>query len=153
MCTSRSSRCSPAGTAKASRPKSRGDQIALSIRLFHVADIVEVHYHHHGIDAALEIARERRGAQFDPDIVDEFCRHAHDLLSTTDEETDWMALIDAEPGLRTRLSEPEIDNALEAVADFTDLAVAVLRRALPRRCRSRGRRGHARSGSPKRTSR
>src|SRR5207245_112505 len=69
----------------------------------------------------LEIARERRGAQFDPDIVDEFCRHARDLLSITDEETDWMALIDAEPGLRTRLSEPEIDNALEAVADFTDL--------------------------------
>jgi HD-GYP domain-containing protein (c-di-GMP phosphodiesterase class II) len=102
-------------------PDVRGDQIALSIRLFHVADIVEVHYHQHGVNAALEIARERRGAQFDPDIVDEFCRHAHDLLSTTDDETDWMALIDAEPGLRTRLSEPEIDNALEAVADFTDL--------------------------------
>jgi HD-GYP domain-containing protein (c-di-GMP phosphodiesterase class II)/DNA-binding CsgD family transcriptional regulator len=102
-------------------PEIRGDQIALSIRLFHVADIVEVHYHRGGVDAALDIARERRGAQFDPDIVDEFCRHAHDLLSTTDDETDWMALIDAEPGLRTRLSEPEIDNALEAVADFTDL--------------------------------
>jgi HD-GYP domain-containing protein (c-di-GMP phosphodiesterase class II) len=102
-------------------PEVRGDQIALSIRLFHVADIVEVHYHQHGVDAALEIARERRGAQFDPAIVDEFCRHAHNLLSTTDEETDWMALIDAEPGLRTRLTEPEIDNALEAVADFTDL--------------------------------
>jgi HD-GYP domain-containing protein (c-di-GMP phosphodiesterase class II) len=102
-------------------PDVRGDQIALSIRLFHVADIVEVHYHQHGVDAAVEIARERRGAQFDPDIVDEFCRHAHELLATTDEETDWIALIDAEPGLRTALSEPEIDNALEAVADFTDL--------------------------------
>ncbi len=55
-------------------PDVRGDRIALSIRLFHVADIVEVHYHQHGVDAALEIARERRGAQFDPDIVDEFCR-------------------------------------------------------------------------------
>ncbi len=99
----------------------RGDEIAMSIRLFHVADIVEVHYHRHGVDAALEIARERRGAQFDPDIVDEFCRHAHDLLPTTDEETDWIALIETEPGLRTPLTEPEIDNALEAVADFTDL--------------------------------
>jgi HD-GYP domain-containing protein (c-di-GMP phosphodiesterase class II) len=99
----------------------RGDQIALSIRLFHVADIVEVHYHQHGIDAAVEIARERRGAQFDPDVVDEFCHHAADLLPLTDDETDWMALIDAEPGLRTCLTESEIDNALEAVADFTDL--------------------------------
>jgi HD-GYP domain-containing protein (c-di-GMP phosphodiesterase class II) len=69
----------------------------------------------------MEVARERRGAQFDPEIVDEFCRHADDLLPTTDEETDWIALIDAEPGLRTRLTEAEIDNALEAVADFTDL--------------------------------
>jgi HD-GYP domain-containing protein (c-di-GMP phosphodiesterase class II) len=102
-------------------PTLRGDQIALSIRLFHVADVVEVHYHRHGVDAAIEIARERRGTQFDPTIVDEFCRHAHDLLPTTEEETDWIALIDAEPGLRTRLTEAEIDNALEAVADFTDL--------------------------------
>jgi HD-GYP domain-containing protein (c-di-GMP phosphodiesterase class II) len=98
-----------------------GEQIALSIRLFHVADVVEVHHHRHGVDAAIEIARERRGTQFDPEVVDEFCRHAHDLLPATDEETDWIALIDAEPGLRTRLTEPEIDNALEAVADFTDL--------------------------------
>src|SRR5688572_17720487 len=99
----------------------RGDEIALSIRLFHVADVVEVHYHRHGVDAAIEVAQERRGAQFDPRIVDEFCRHAHDLLATTDEEPDWLALIEAEPGLRTRLTETEIDNALEAVADFTDL--------------------------------
>ena len=102
-------------------PEIRGEQIALSIRLFHVADIVEVHYHRGGVDAALEIARERRGAQFDPEIVDEFCRNANDLLPLTDEEVDWIALIDAEPGLRPALSEPEIDNALEAVADFTDL--------------------------------
>jgi HD-GYP domain-containing protein (c-di-GMP phosphodiesterase class II)/DNA-binding CsgD family transcriptional regulator len=99
----------------------RGDEIALSIRLFHVADVVDVHSHRHGVDAAIDVARERRGAQFDPDIVDEFCRHAHDLLSSTEEETDWIALIDAEPGLRARLAEPEIDNALQAVADFTDL--------------------------------
>jgi len=102
-------------------PDVRGDRIALSIRLFHVADIVEVHYHQHGVDAALEIARERRGAQFDPDIVDEFCRHAQDLLPATDDETDWLELIAAEPGLRPALSQLEIDNALEAVADFTDL--------------------------------
>ena len=103
-------------------PDVRGDQIALSIRLFHVADIVEVHYHRHGVDAALEIARERRGAQFDPDIVDEFCHHAHDLLPTTDEETDWIALIDAEPGLRPRaLASPRSTTPSKPFADFTDL--------------------------------
>jgi HD-GYP domain-containing protein (c-di-GMP phosphodiesterase class II) len=99
----------------------RGDEIALSIRLFHIADIVEVHYNRHGLDAAREIARERRGKQFDPAIVDAFCAHAEDLLAASHEDHDWLALIGAEPGLRARLTEDEIDNALEAVADFTDL--------------------------------
>ena len=95
--------------------------IAVSIRLFHVADIVEVHHSRHGLDSALQVARERRGTQFDPDIVDLFCRHAPELFDAADDDPDWMALIDAEPGLQTRLTEPEIDTALEAVADFTDL--------------------------------
>lgn len=99
----------------------RTNDIALSIRLFHVADIAEVHHNRHGLEAALQVARERRGTQFDPDIVDLFCRHAPELLDAADDNPDWIALVDAEPGLRARLSEPEIDTALEAVADFTDL--------------------------------
>ncbi len=98
-----------------------GEEIALPIRLFHVADVVEVYYHQHGIDAAREVARERRGKQFDPNIVDQFCLHAPELLEATDGDVDWMVLIEREPGLRARLDDPEIDNALEAVADFTDL--------------------------------
>lgn len=98
-----------------------GEEIALSIRLFHVADIVEVHYHQHGVDAARDVARERRGKQFDPSIVDDFCRCAPELLDETDHDVDWLALIDREPCLRAQLTEPEIDSALEAIADFTDL--------------------------------
>ncbi len=99
----------------------RGSDISLSIRLFHVADIVEVHHHERGIDAAREVARERRGAQFDPDIVDAFCDHAHNLLPITDEERDWIARIDREPALRAPLPDAAIDEAFEAFADFTDL--------------------------------
>ena len=98
-----------------------GDDIALSIRLFHVADIVEVHHHQHGIDAARAVARERRGKQFDPTIVDAFCACAPELLDATAGDIDWLALIDDERYLRDELTEPEIDNALEAFADFTDL--------------------------------
>src|SRR5262249_12691038 len=75
-----------------------GEQIALAIRLFHVADIVEVFHHQHGVDAAREIARERRGKQFDPRVVDDFCRDAPELLDT-DADDDWMAVIDREPRL------------------------------------------------------
>ena len=98
-----------------------GEEIALPIRLFHVADVVEVYYHQHGIDAARAVARERRGRQFDPNIVDQFCLHAPELLEATDGDVDWIVLIERERGLRARLDDPEIDNALEAVADFTDL--------------------------------
>jgi HD-GYP domain-containing protein (c-di-GMP phosphodiesterase class II) len=98
-----------------------GDEIALSIRLFHLADIVEVHYSRHGIGAAKEIARERRGAQFDPEIVDVFCARAEPLLEADEPDPDWLALINDEPGLRQTMSETEIDAAFEAVADFTDL--------------------------------
>ena len=98
-----------------------GEEIALSIRLFHVGDIVEVFHHQHGIDAAREVARERRGKQFDPNLVDEFCRCAPEILEDADDDPDWLALIDCEPGLRHLLTEDETDRALEAVADFTDL--------------------------------
>jgi response regulator RpfG family c-di-GMP phosphodiesterase len=80
-----------------------------------------VHYRQHGIDAARDVARERRGKQFDPGIVDEFCACAPELLEETEGDIDWLALIDREPCLRSSLTETEIDNALEAIADFTDL--------------------------------
>jgi HD-GYP domain-containing protein (c-di-GMP phosphodiesterase class II) len=99
----------------------RGEQIALSIRLFHVADMVEVHHHEHGVEAARAVARERRGKQFDPLIVDVFCDSVHELLERTAGDIDWISLINEEPGLRTPLPEVDIDNAFEAVADFTDL--------------------------------
>jgi HD-GYP domain-containing protein (c-di-GMP phosphodiesterase class II) len=98
-----------------------GEELALSIRLFHVADIVEVHYHQHGVDAARQVARKRRGAQFDPAVVDAFCAHADELVHSVDPEPDWFALIDTEPGLRRALTEAEIETSLEAIADFTDL--------------------------------
>ena len=93
-----------------------GNDLTLSMRLFHLADIVEVYHRTHGVEGAVDVARSRRGKQFDPTIVDEFCRDTPELLKELEGELDWAALIEAEPGLRGLL-----DSALEAVADFTDL--------------------------------
>ncbi len=101
-----------------------GEAIALTMRLFHLADTVEVHHRAGGVDAAVEIARAKRGKHFDPSLVDEFCARATDVLGEPDAEHDWAALIDAEPALQQRLSEEKLDNALEAIADFTDLRSA-----------------------------
>jgi hypothetical protein len=47
-----------------------GSTIAFSMRLFHLADTVEVFHRTEGVDAAIAAARERRGKQLDPSVVD-----------------------------------------------------------------------------------
>jgi HD-GYP domain-containing protein (c-di-GMP phosphodiesterase class II) len=97
-----------------------GDAIALSMRLFHLADTVEVFHRAEGTDGAIAVARARRGTHFDPAIVDAFCAHASEVLGETSTD-DWSDIIADEPGLQRRLTENELDAALEAMADFTDL--------------------------------
>ncbi|KAA1426626.1 HD domain-containing protein [Nocardioides antri] len=98
-----------------------GDQIALSMRLFHLADTVEVHHRENGTDAAIAVARARQGTHFDPAVVDAFCAHADEVLGDLSAVDDWSHLVAGEPGLQRRLTERELDTALEAMADFTDL--------------------------------
>lgn len=102
----------------------RGEEIALPMRLFHLADMVEVHHRTGGPDAAIEVARAKRGKQFDPAVVDAFCQVAGEVLGDPADEHDWPALIESDPSLQRRLTETELDGALEAVADFTDLRSA-----------------------------
>jgi HD-GYP domain-containing protein (c-di-GMP phosphodiesterase class II)/DNA-binding CsgD family transcriptional regulator len=98
-----------------------GQDIAMSMRLLHLADIVEVFQRSGGPDAAVEVARARRGTYFDPDVVDAFCPVASDIIGTSDGDLDWNALIADNRALQRSLTEAELDNALEAIADFTDL--------------------------------
>ena len=98
-----------------------GEQIAPSVRLFHLADTVEVFHRAGGVEAAVEVARSRRGTHFEPGVVDLFCAEAPAVLADLDAVAELEALIEAEPGLRRPLSEHALDSALEAVADFTDL--------------------------------
>ena len=98
-----------------------GEGIALQVRLFHLADSVEVLHRAGGVDAAVDLARSRRGTQLDPALVDAFCRVAGDVLANVEAVGDWEELIESEPGLQTSLTDRELDTVLEAVADFTDL--------------------------------
>jgi DNA-binding CsgD family transcriptional regulator len=69
----------------------------------------------------VKVARARRGKHFDPGVVDLFCATAPEVLADMDAVAECTALIEAEPGLCHQLTEDELDSALEAVADFTDL--------------------------------
>jgi HD-GYP domain-containing protein (c-di-GMP phosphodiesterase class II) len=98
-----------------------GEEIALPMRLFHLADIVEVFQRSGGTDAAVEVVRARRGTYFDPDVVDSFCSVAGDVLGDGSGDLDWSALLAENPNLQRPLTESELDAALEGIADFTDL--------------------------------
>ena len=98
-----------------------GEEIALPMRLFHVAEAVELFHRAEGTEAAIDVARARRGKQFDPAVVDAFCSVAGDVLGDPATQPDWPTLVAAEPALQRRLTEVDLDIALEAMGDFTDL--------------------------------
>jgi HD-GYP domain-containing protein (c-di-GMP phosphodiesterase class II) len=98
-----------------------GEEILLPARLVNLADVVEVFHRTGGADAAIAVARERSGSQFDPALVDVFCADAPRLLGDIDSLTTWQAVIAAEPALEIVLTDEELESALEAIADFADL--------------------------------
>ena len=99
----------------------RGEQILLASRLVTLADVVEVFHRAGGVGAAVEVARQRRGTQFDPNLVDLFIAEAPSLCEGLDDGSTWEAVIAAEPALGVRLGQAEVESALEAIADFTDV--------------------------------
>ena len=102
-------------------PEVGGEDIALTVRLFHLADVVEVHHRTRGVAAAVEVARARSGGHFDPAVVEAFCAAAPELLDDGGRAPDCWEMIAADPALQHRLTYAELDHALEALADFTDL--------------------------------
>jgi HD-GYP domain-containing protein (c-di-GMP phosphodiesterase class II) len=99
----------------------KGHQILITSRLVNLADVVEVFHSSSGVGAAVSVARERAGSQFDPDLVEVFAKAAEDLFEELDSLSAWEAVASAEPASRYRLTKGELDSALEAVADFCDV--------------------------------
>jgi HD-GYP domain-containing protein (c-di-GMP phosphodiesterase class II) len=99
----------------------QGEEILITSRLVTLADVVEVFHRAGGTDAAVAVARQRRGTQFDPRIVDVFVDQAAALFAGLDEASSWDAVLGAEPGQRMRLTGAGFDAALEAIADFADV--------------------------------
>jgi HD-GYP domain-containing protein (c-di-GMP phosphodiesterase class II) len=98
-----------------------GTDIAPAIRLFHLADVVEVHHRMAGVVGAVAVARARRGRHFAPDVVDAFCEIADKVLTSLADGADVYEVLADVPSLRQTLSAAQFDVALGALADFTDL--------------------------------
>jgi len=96
-----------------------GEQIPLGMRIVHLADVAEVHLRSGGVDAAVAMARQRSGTQFDPALVDIFCGHAQELMPADDDA--WQRAIQLAPDSDQVLTDGELDALLEAMGDFVDL--------------------------------
>jgi HD-GYP domain-containing protein (c-di-GMP phosphodiesterase class II) len=98
-----------------------GEEVPLASRLAQLAEFVEVANRIGGVASARELARERRGAQFDPALADLFHAKADVILSGLDAVATWDVVIEAEPTLAVVLSGERFDAALLAIASFVDL--------------------------------
>jgi hypothetical protein len=61
MCAARCSRCSPDGMPGGVPAGVGAEEIALPVRLFHLADVPEAFHKARGADPAIEVAQARRG--------------------------------------------------------------------------------------------
>jgi len=97
------------------------EQVPLAARIAQVAEFVEVANRIGGAEAAKQLARERRGKQFDPTVADVIANEGDLILAGLDDVSTWDAVIDAEPALAIVISGERIDRALLAIANFVDL--------------------------------
>jgi HD-GYP domain-containing protein (c-di-GMP phosphodiesterase class II) len=98
-----------------------GDEVPVPSRIAQVAEYTEVANRLGGAEAVRQLARERRGAQFDPQLCDVLNTEAEVILSGLDEIGTWDAVIEAEPTLAVMLSGERLDDALLAIANFIDI--------------------------------
>lgn len=99
----------------------KGTEVAPSVLVVTLAQDAVTFHRLGGVEAALEMARERRGGAYDPGMVDRFCAEAPRLLAGLEEAPPWEAVVALEPGLPSYLSEAQLDSACAVIADFADL--------------------------------
>jgi HD-GYP domain-containing protein (c-di-GMP phosphodiesterase class II) len=99
----------------------KGEEVDIGARLFHVAHDAEVFNRLGGIDAVLTVMQQRSGKLYDPHIAGRFRELARHLLSRLESEATWDAALSAEPSPLRWLSEEDLDNMTQAVANFVDV--------------------------------
>jgi HD-GYP domain-containing protein (c-di-GMP phosphodiesterase class II) len=99
----------------------KGDAIARSVRVVALAHDVVLFLRARGREAALEIAKQRSGGAYDPEIVGVFLQHADQLLAVASHPAAWEAMLGAEPDPIVKYDREQALVALGAVADFADM--------------------------------
>jgi HD-GYP domain-containing protein (c-di-GMP phosphodiesterase class II) len=99
----------------------RGERIPLPMRIVHLAQDAEALARLRSPGEAITLIKRRSGRAYDPALVDEFVPAAAGMFARLDKLDPWDAALDCEPGPLRVLTGEALDEALEVVADFTDV--------------------------------
>jgi HD-GYP domain-containing protein (c-di-GMP phosphodiesterase class II) len=97
-----------------------GEDLPLALRIAHVARDATFQGLVHDAATAAEVIRRRAGGAFDPRIAQLVADEYDDLVGTPPAAC-WAAVLQVEPRPHVLLRGEQIDRALSAMADFTDL--------------------------------
>jgi HD-GYP domain-containing protein (c-di-GMP phosphodiesterase class II) len=103
-----------------------GDEVPVAIRVVSVARDVELWTRRAGWPAASDVLSHRRGHGYDPAVVDVLLAGGERWLDEIGDDPCALVL-DAEPAPVLTIAADQLDGALGAVADFTDLKSPFLR--------------------------
>jgi HD-GYP domain-containing protein (c-di-GMP phosphodiesterase class II) len=98
-----------------------GDDILLPIRITNIANVVTAHAREQGVAAAAESVRPFSGTDFDPRLCNAWRAAAPDVLSSIEGQSSWERVVADQAAGRAPLTEGELDDALELIADYADL--------------------------------
>lgn len=99
----------------------KGEAIAPAVLVVTLAQDALIFHRLGGVEAAVAVARERKGAAYAPPLVECFCQHAPSLFSGLESDLTWDTVLALEPSRQNDLSEEQFDTACRAMADFVDL--------------------------------
>jgi HD-GYP domain-containing protein (c-di-GMP phosphodiesterase class II) len=116
--------CNEQWNGRGAPGKVKGDQIRLTVRVFHIAEAAVYLKHFVGPEAVVSGVRQRGGVTLDPEIAEQFCVSITRLmeqpglgLSASLREN----VLAVEPGRRRWMTEMQLDAAAQALGDFADL--------------------------------
>ena len=99
----------------------KGESIPLAARLVFLARDLDVLQAARGAEDAVATVQRRRGAAYDPAVVDAFVAAPGDVLAAGSATNPWAEVVRLEPEPRPWVPDSQLDSFLGVFADFVDL--------------------------------
>ena len=99
----------------------KGDDVRAPVLLVTLAQDAVVWMRLGGLEGAVATVRARSGTAYHPEMAERFCADASALLADLDSEPTWESVLALEPGEQRCLTDVELDQCCEALADFADI--------------------------------